>query len=85
MLAVNAGTDLIMLPDMLDEVVPKPLFKAANETLYQAKHTGPNLFEVPESKTLSQELMQVMDCIKHSDKGRVCLAAEGTRQGCQMK
>nr|WP_306763646.1 translesion error-prone DNA polymerase V subunit UmuC [Oceanimonas pelagia] len=45
----------------------------------------PGLFEVHESKPRSRALMQVMDRINRSGKGRVFLAAEGTRQGWQMK
>ncbi|PSJ39152.1 DNA polymerase V subunit UmuC [Zobellella taiwanensis] len=44
-----------------------------------------NLFETPCSKPKSQALMQVMDNINSSGKGRVFLAAEGIEQEWQMK
>lgn len=44
-----------------------------------------NLFETRSSKPKSQALMQVMDNINASGKGRVFLAAEGIEQEWQMK
>lgn len=78
--AVIKGLDLIWRPGYHYQKAGVMLLDFWPPGTYQ-----PELFDSINERPKSQKLMQAMDAINHSGRGRVFLAAEGITQEWQMK